>query len=45
MARWFLRTGAVVLGLVGAVAWAGVAYAHVEVSAQPAVAGVGERRA
>ena len=39
MARWFLRTGAVVLGLVGAVAWAGVAYAHVEVSAQPAIAG------
>lgn len=39
MARWCLRTGAVMLGLVVAVAWAGVAHAHVEVSAQPAVAG------
>jgi hypothetical protein len=39
MARRCLRTSAVMLGLVGAVAWAGVAYAHVEVSAQPAVAG------
>ncbi len=39
MARWGTRTVAVVVGLVGALAWAGVAYAHVEVSAQPAIAG------
>ena len=39
MPRWGLRTGAVVGGLICALAVAGVAYAHVEVSAQPATAG------
>ncbi len=39
MARWALRLGVVVLGMVGVLAVVGVAYAHTEVTAEPAVAG------
>lgn len=39
MPRWAQRFGAVTVGLVAAVAWAGAAFAHVEVEADPDVAG------
>lgn len=39
MVRWVRRFGAAVVGVVAALAVAGVAYAHVEVEAEPAVGG------
>ena len=39
MTRWAQRASAAVVGLVAAVAWAGIAGAHVEVEADPDVAG------
>jgi hypothetical protein len=39
MVRWVRRFGAAVVGVIAALAVAGVAYAHVEVEAEPAVGG------